>query len=375
MRIGIDIRSLLEEHWSGVGVYTDRLLHALFKLDTGNEYYLYSNSFREPARDIVYDAVNVQIVRTNIPNKLYNGSIVLFNRPRLDRLLPAIDVFWSPAHNFLSVSNQVKTVVTCHDLSWKVFPRFYSVKGKLWHQLIRMEKLLRQADAILAVSQHTKTDLERLFLGLKGKVFVTPLGVETIPISADAVARVSQRLNLPDRYILYLGNIEPRKNIEMVLEAYREVKRQFSDVSLVVAGALGWHRGYARHMMHLMQGMKDIHYFGYVTEEEKSVIMQRASIFFFPSFYEGFGLPALEAMQYGCPVVTSTVSSLPEVVGDAGLLVDPYNVSQAVFALRSILTDAELRERLVLKGKDRATRFSWEETARTTLEIFKQIAL
>lgn len=374
MNIGIDVRCLMERNFSGVGTYTQNLLRAIFNLDGYNQYFLFYNNWHKREGLLPeFPGENVRYISRHIPNKLFNLSIGVFARPVLNKLLPVCDIFWVPSNNFISWSDQPRKIITCHDLSWKLLPRFYSSKGRLWHKLIKLERLYQQADIILAVSENTKNDLIDLDRGLAGKIRVTPLGVDKKIVSLADRERVRRHYQLPDKFILYIGNIEPRKNLPATLASFEKIKSRHQGLRLVIVGGTGWHQGYYRKIIRLIKNNPKVKYLGYLPEADKFPLLSLAKVFLYPSFYEGFGLPPLEAMSQGCPVVVSNNSSLPEVVGAAGLLIDPHNVNQITAAVDEILTDEDLREDLINKGKKRALQFEWTKTAQQMISIFNNL--
>jgi len=374
MNIGIDVRCLMEDEISGVGQYTLNLLQEILTLDNYNKYWLFYNSWRPVESKLPKLAGNnVKYVSQRWPNKLFNLGLVLFNQPTLDNQLPAVDIFWVPANNFLAWSKKTTRVITCHDLSWQILPRFYSGKGRLWHRLLKLEKLYQQADIILAVSASTKKDLIALNPSLENKIKVTHLGVKKLAMTSVIKERIRSHYQLPEKFILYIGNIEPRKNLHTVIESFKKIKSKYTDFELVIAGGAGWHKKYYARILKIIESESAVRYLGYIPEPDKLPLLALATIFLYPSFYEGFGLPPLEAMSQGCPVVTSNNSSLPEVVGEAGLLVDPHNVNQVAAAVDKILANDDLRNDLIIKGKARALQFEWSRTAQQMVNIFNSL--
>lgn len=185
--------------------------------------------------------------------------------------------------------------------------------------------------------------------------------------------KVQEKYNLPEKFVLFLGTIEPRKNIEAVIRAFDKASYEFPSYELLLAGGKGWNNKGIYEIHNKLKNKDKIRFLGYVEHEEKPALYKLASLFVFPSIYEGFGLPPLEAMACGTPVITSNASSLPEVVGDAGLMVNPYNINELVEAMKVMLSDAELRQRFIEKGLARAQKFTWERCAEKTLELIQQI--
>lgn len=362
MRIGIDIRHLTDPHPAGVGGYTKDLLDALFRLDPVNEYVLFATgSPRALKRLPHFDAPNVKVKCVPVPNKLVNFWVMLTGFP----LFENVDVWFFPNLNFIATKRPY--VVMAHDLSFKIFPEFFTRKSRLWHRLVRPRATYQGASAIVCPSTSTKQDLTELYKIDEHKIFVTPLAAT--PASGTSIVP-----HLPHPFILSLGTLEPRKNHLSIIEAFEAYRRDHKDpISLVIAGGPGWKSRPVLRAIKRSPFAKEVHWTGYITPEQKADLYQRAAVLLFPSFYEGFGLPVLEAMAAGCPVITSNTSSIPELTQDAALLVDPFNVNDLTVALEHILSSKALRQELITKGIERAKEFSWEETARKTLAVLLQL--
>ncbi len=369
MKIAIDIRCLMGNRYSGVGWYAYNLIKNLLQIDQENEYLLFYNSSKKV--DLPkFDYPNVKYCGFNYPNKLFNLSLNFFNYPKLDLLVGGCDLFFSPNFHFLAVSSKVKLVVTVHDLSFLIYPQFFTLKQRLWHQLILSKKILKRADVVLADSISTKTDLIDLLKIENDKIKVNYLGVEERYfniLSSDDLNRIREKYNLPEKFILCLSTIEPRKNLEASIKAFEDLD---SDLNLVIAGGNGWK---TREVEKMIKNNNKIKFIDYIDEIDKPAVYQLATIFLYPSFYEGFGLPLLEAMASGVSVIAGYNSAQVEVVNDCGLLVDPFDINQIKLALENLINNQELRKEFIDEGKKRAKDFSWQKTAERTLEEFKKI--
>ncbi|MFA5131182.1 MAG: glycosyltransferase family 1 protein [Patescibacteria group bacterium] len=380
MKIGVDIRVLMDKNYSGVSEYTANLLTAILKADTTDDFKLFYNSWDNlDARLAPWERANAKVIGRHIPNKIFNYFCQkIFARPKIDEALGGVDIFWSPHFNFSALSLSVKKIITVHDLSFLRYPEFFSARKNFWHRALGVKNILRSADKIIAVSENTKNDIIEL-------VGLAPEKIKVIYSGNNAVKREPETKELEaylrahglsSGFILYLGTIEPRKNIGGLISAYEKLRaenNEFKDIKLVLAGANGWKNKkiYAQAKRSVYQS--DIVFLGYVSQTEKDILYSRAGVFVYPSFYEGFGFPPLEAMTYGVPVICSNVSSLPEVVGDAALLINPFRADEISEALKLILSDAALRKLLVERADERIKLFTWEKTAAEYLKIFHEI--
>jgi len=376
MKIGIDIRTLLDARPSGVSEYVLNLLKEMFKLDTANEYRLFYNCFGDCPNLPEFKQANVKLIKYNYPNKVLNYLLFkIFNYPKLDKDL-AVDVFFMPHLNFIGLSVGAKSLLTVHDLSFLKYPEFFSARKNFWHRMVKAKKLLKRFSLVIAVSENTKRDIMELG-GInpdKVKVIYSGVGEEykKLPLInyQFSVKRIRDKYNLPERFILYLGTIEPRKNVDGIIRAYNQLRVmscELRDYKLIIAGARGWKSENIYREWDKSAFKNDIKFLGYVEPDDKIYLYNLASVFIYPSFYEGFGFPPLEAMACGVPVVASFASSLPEVVGDAALMVDPYNINDLAGALEKVLVDENLKNKLIARGLEQAKKFSWRETARAYL--------
>ena len=382
MRIGIDVRCLAEGKRTGVEEYTLALLQGLFESDPLNEYILFFNAWNKAVPDFILECTakypRVTLRAFHFPNKLLNLSLWYLRFPKLDRLVGGTDVFFLPNLNFAAVSDQTKLVVTAHDLSFELFPETFSWKQRAWHFFINFRHLLWRADHIIAVSRSTQDDLETQYGILHNKVTVIPSGIGTqfrVMSRNDAeLIRVQEKYHLPYRFILSLATFEPRKNIIALIYAYEALRRLgnplFDKYALVIAGTKGWKYEEIFQAIARSPYKESIILPGFIADEDKAALYNLASLFVYPSLYEGFGFPPLEAMASGVPVIVSHSSSLPEIVASAGILIDPYQPDELFQALQHILSDQALADMLRQKGIARAASFSWEKTAQATLAAF-----
>lgn len=373
MRIAVDLRNLQSGFLSGVENYTINVLERLLKKDQQNHYTLFYNAFRPTTAESLR-FVNSNTVTRRFPNKLLNLSLRAIGRPYFEKYIGDFDILFLPNFNQFAIGKTKKLAITVHDLSPFVLPEFYNTKRRIWHASLPARKTLARADVIFAVSEFTKLELIKLFNVAPEKIVVTHLGVDHSlfqPNIPEARLReVRNVYGLPGEFLLYFGTIEPRKNVVGLIQAYNAMQ---TNIDLVIAGRPGWKYSEVFREIEKSPKKRNIHVLGFVEEADPPALLKLAKAFVFPSFYEGFGLPVLEAMSVGTPVVTSQVTSIPEVTGDTALLVDPYNVPSIAKALDVIVTDAALRESFSKKGIAHAQQFTWDKTAEKVLESFNRI--
>jgi glycosyltransferase involved in cell wall biosynthesis len=382
LRIGVDARPAVFPQKTGIGYYTRHLLRLLPKADpdaTFVAWYLNARGFlggpRKPLRDLA--AANLVERATPIPARWFDRAAQRFDLPRME-WFARFDVLFAP--NFVPPPTRARRlVVTVHDLAFKRYPETAPHGTRWW--LARLDQTLARATRIIAVSESTRRDLLEQYRTDPHRVVAIPLGVDRSvfrPARPEEVAAVRARFGLDGPYLLYLGGIEPRKNLPNLLAAFAAVQPR--DLRLVIAGAgVEWNPEGTDLLTRALQRLPtDVHgrvrRTGYVSEPDKVSLLSGAEAFLYPSLYEGFGLPVLEAMACGTPVVTSDVSSLPEVAGDAAVLVDPADPEAIAAGVGRVLSDGSLRERLRIAGLERAGRFTWEETARRTAAVLREAA-
>jgi glycosyltransferase involved in cell wall biosynthesis len=376
MRIGIDYTAAVRQI-AGIGRYTRGLVNALAKIDRINEYVLFTaggkSSEEWPA--------NFKCRSVPLSDRIF---AIVWHRLRLpiwvEAFIGRVDVFHSPDFLIPPV-RKAKTIVTVHDLSFIRLPECADANLRIYLEKA-VPRSVERADLVLADSENTKDDLVELLGVPRSKVKVIYPGVDERfrPLKDElALNDVRKRYELPSRFILSLGTLEPRKNLTRLIEAFSLLSLlspfpfPFSPLSLVIAGGKGWlYEDIFRKVEELGLGERVV-FTGFVSDADLPVIYNLAELFVFPSLYEGFGLPVLEAMACGTPVVTSNSSSLPEVVGEAGLMVDPMDVEGLAEAMWRALSDHPLRERMIRSGMRRARGFTWEKSAEELLSLYKEL--
>lgn len=362
MKIGVDARPLAGPR-TGIGTYLYHVLEELSSLDQENEYVLYSHkpldisSFKNPLWRTSY-----------FPARIGTLSYCI----KLPGLLKkeGIDVFWGTQHVLPFFNKDIRYLLTILDLTVYRYPKTMAFYNYLVNKsLLRLS--VKKAHALLAISESTKRDAEQFLgpLASKPKVVYGAVSKEWGPVdNAEAYLKEKYALNTP--YILYLGTIEPRKNLITLLKAYRRALQEgYKLPLLVLAGKKGWksHEIYRLAQDPLL--VSSVRFLGYVEKEAKIHLYNGASFFVFPSLYEGFGLPVLEAMKCGIPVIATKGSSLEEVVGEAGLLFDPQDEVKLKEHMVSLSENEELRAQLKTRGLLQAERFSWKESAQQIKDL------
>jgi glycosyltransferase involved in cell wall biosynthesis len=376
MRIGIDISRTVEER-TGVGCYAARLVKGLAEIDTENEYLLYPyfwecfppqwRSARTPEKP------NFQLWAEDLPlEEIYRR----WTTGEADQVAGGVDVIHSTAFTAPALK-RTKLVVTMHDLTFLTYPHLHTPANREFCLRVT-ERVVERAAMVIADSYSTKRDLLQHFAFPEERVTVIHLaaGEDFYPVQdQDMIRRVLAKYQIFHNYLLFVGTLEPRKNLLTFLRACTDIlKSPNPSYLLVIAGASGWSNAEIYRETQSLGLQERVKFLGYIPDEDLLVLYSAARVFVYPSLYEGFGLPVLEAMTCGAPVITSNTSSLPEVAGEAAILVPPTDVGALKQAIEAVLSDQQLRLRLRQQSLKQAARFSWRETARRTLEIYQKVA-
>ena len=270
-----------------------------------------------------------------------------------------------------------KVVTMIYDMVYKVYPETMNTRTRVMLNL-SMKNSCKRADIIVTISQFSKNEIMKFLNVPSEKIVVMPCGVDLKlyrpDYSMEDVHRVKSKYRVEGEYLLYLGTLEPRKNIERLVKAYHILKQHITDIpKLVIAGHTGWQYDSIFKEVSILNMHNNVIFTGYIDAADSPVLMKGATLFVFPSLYEGFGMPPLEAMACGTPVVTSNVASLPEVVGDAALLVDPYSVEAIAGAMERLIMDESLRSEVSQKGLARAKLYTWENSASIIMDVYKKL--
>lgn len=285
-----------------------------------------------------------------------------------------VDVFFSPAH-YTPRFCPVPIVTTIHDLSYFYYPEEF-LRKDLYKLKNWTKRAIEQSRKIIAVSKNTKKDILKFYQIPEEKVEVIYNGFEkTIDERNVDKSSVLKTYDLrPKSYILYVGTLQPRKNLKILIDAFQKISETEKDWKLVLVGKKGWLYEDIYSLVTALKLDEKVIFTDYIPDEEVAALYTQAFCFILPSLYEGFGIPILEAMSYGCPVITSINSSLPEIGGDACLYLTPDDVHDLVDEIES-LKDEKLRTEMIKKGKERVKQFSWEKSAKETIEVIKQITM
>jgi glycosyltransferase involved in cell wall biosynthesis len=363
-RIGVDARHLSEKI-TGIGRYTLEILSRLTL--TGHEWFLYSH---KPIIIGDWKMDNVHLCTDNFPGRMLRmlwAQSVMPYRASQDN----VDLFWSPAHRLPTLlPSRIARVVTIHDLVWKHAGETMRPLS-CWLDSTLMPEAVRLADRVIAVSAHTAKDLLKEMPFAQGKVRSIPLGVSLLAPVTSRESLVS--LGLEEPYFLFVGTLEPRKNLARLMEAFSRLPDSLKlRAVLAIAGGAGWGSVDVAKLAEKFGVQDRVRVLGYVSEEQLAALYTHALFLAMPSLYEGFGLPLIEAMSRGTPILTSNCASMPEVAGDAGILVDPHDVSAITQGLSEFLGNDVKRSALASRARANVDRFSWDRSADETLLVFEE---
>ncbi|MFQ5952631.1 MAG: glycosyltransferase family 4 protein [Candidatus Omnitrophota bacterium] len=355
MKIGIDTQSTCGEK-TGIGYYTKSLIEEFERI--GNvELKYYSDR---------------QKTDLNTLERMYWENMALPSAAVKDK----IDLLHIPGFAGPRMKGKFKKVTTINDLIGMIYPQNLNRVSRFYWQRW-LPACAKNSDAIIAISEHTKRDIVKLLGVPEEKIHVILLAADSkfYPIAEkESLEKVRQKYDLPHDFMLHLGTIEPRKNITGLVEAFAGyVLENDPDLHLVLAGKKDWGYEQVYQKLEKLNVSSWVKFIDYVDDADMSAIYNLAKFFVYPSFYEGFGLPVLEAMACGTAVICSNTSSLPEVVGDAAILIDPNNIGELKEKIRELDTNASLRAELSERAIHQAGKFSWKKTAEQTLEVYKKL--
>ncbi|MFH1360930.1 MAG: glycosyltransferase family 1 protein [Candidatus Omnitrophota bacterium] len=366
MRIAINCRSFLKKHTTGIGRYARNLVFSLSDIDATNDYRLY---IKKGLFDFSRQAPKVKAKNFHIKHDWLNQG--------LNATLGPVDLYHSPSPDTIDI-DEAKIIVTVHDLIHRTYP-----EGHTPSTIKTVEKqfneITSKADRIICVSKSTQTDLQRFYPIKEDKTCVVYQGVDKTnfyPLDEKQKAQGRQAIQargIKQPFILFVGTIEPRKNLKNLLLAFSLMKKKNISRKLVVIGMKGWMSDDIANMVKDLGLKNDVVFVGYIQDQELRNFYNCADVFAYPSFYEGFGFPILEALSCGAAVVTSNASSCPEIAKDAALIVDPYNPEDIAQAIIRVLEDEKCEQELRIKALGRAEEFSFLKTAQETLRVYKDV--
>lgn len=362
MKIGILIRST-QGRSTGIDRYSQEIVKSMC-LNNTHEYNIISNE------KIEIKNITENKIFPDVSPFLKTYSWYLSMPFRLKNMDVDIIHNMSQAPTFFGFDTQ--NILTIHDLTPFIVPEYHPLSRSLLYKAL-LGRTLKFADRIIAVSEQTKKDLINAMNvpEEKIKVIYEAANEQFMPMDKAYCRNSLSRYNITDPFILYVGTLEPRKNIPKLIKAFYKIKKLGINHKLVIAGKKGWNYKEIFETIKNLKLQTDVLFTGYMPEEDLPILYNAADLFVYPSLYEGFGLPPLEAMACGTPVITSNTSSLPEVVGDAGVIVDPCNVGGLANVMYEVLINESLREDMRTKGLERARMFSWERTAKETLQAYE----
>lgn len=372
MDIGI-VSSFIDEFSGGIGVYTHQILKNLYKMDKQNDYHLIHSSKSD--HDI-YSQYNEIIIPQNRFIKGW-GQQMFWRYFTLPWNLKKynLDVVHDPYElGPFTFKQPFRKVITVHDLGPLILPELFKEGDVLLHRLL-LKKTIEKADKIITVSYNSQRDLMDYLNVPEEDIEIIYNGVDDIfqPLDEKTVEELKNRLGLPDEFILSVGGLHPIKNIPRLLQAYYMARKNGLRHKLVLVG------GVIDGAQEIFQTLRDLKlgnqviFTGTVSNDDLVGLYNAADIFIYPCLYAGFGIPPLEAMACGTPVITSCNSSLPEIVGDAAMLVDPYQITDLANTIKILLDDRELKNILVKNGFKRSKMFNWKKTAYQTLKVYKEV--
>lgn len=367
--IGIDAHLLLRTKKDGVPRYAQKLIEGMMcqPLFEGERIILYGHQ-AQPKDLVLANGWSWKVLHWPIPRGWTHGRL------SLEMFFHAPDVLFVPGHEVPTfVSKKTKVVTTLHDIVFKTVRESYEPSSRQ-RQDLAVRRALSRAQKILTPSEATKKDLIDEYHVASDRITVTPLA-PTIPVIDEPADDLLRRAQIIDgQYVLYIGRIEKKKNVEQLVRAFALLKRSLGSthpLKLVLAGTDGFGAENVRRAIEEEKMADDVRMVGYVSDHDASLLLQHALCFTFPSKGEGFGIPILEAMEHGTPVIASYITALAEVAGGAAVLVSPNDIAALASAIRLLMTDEKLRDEYRIKGKARAAEFSWERCATTTFDALR----
>lgn len=371
MTIAIDVSRAVNES-AGVGRFTRELVKNLIKVDRENNYLLLANFIRGTKKKEkilkTFEAKNVKIKITKMPGKI-KEKIVQSRMPLARKMLEDADIYLAPTFLDYIWNLKIPQVVVIHDLTDFIFPEHQSKKISSYYQKL-ITQACKKAKKIISVSQSTKNDIVKILKVSKNKIEVVYPGLNDFPVPNAKLPAGLQK----NAYILFVGTISPRKNLIGLFKAYSLLPLKLqAQYPLVIVGARGWNTGEIYEIFEALNLKDKVKILGFVTDSQLARLYKDTALFVYPSLYEGFGLPVLEALNFSAPVITSNISSLPEVAGKAGKLIDPNDSNEISKAMQELLEHENEIKNYRKEIKNQLDKFSWEISAKKTLGLLENL--
>lgn len=358
----------------GVGVYAKEAFVRILMLDSKCDfYYLLQDDDKE--LEEIFSQYNVKIlkVKSSLCRHFFVRILMEQIYIPIICLKYGINLIHSLHYSFPLLALGMKKIVTIHDLTFFIYPNLHILIKRYYFRFF-IYMACKYADSIICVSDSTKKDLHKYIHSINAKLYVVPLAANVPKISNESINVVKTKYGIRKQYLLFIGTLEPRKNIVNLIKAYSRLECR-SSYQLVIVGKKGWYYNDFFDIVNELSLIDSVIFTGFVSTQEKFALLSHAVIFIYPSVYEGFGLPILEALSLGIPTITSNVSSMPEVAGNAAVLVNPLSIEDISKAIRLLLTTPTILHYFQEEGPKRASLFSWEITATKTLSVYHYFSI
>lgn len=376
-KVAIDVTPIRAKP-SGIGVYIYNLIQALIKLQSEKNFSLslaYQPSIKKWLRgDFIFSeqtkfnldthSLPLPVTLTTLLARFPNPIL-----PYLESYLDAPDLLHGTDH-FVYPSRKSRNILTIHDLTFIKYPQYVNSIVKTYYP--RLQQCLKWSDLVITFSENTKSEISHYFKISPEKILITPQASKFTESAILENQQINYDFSKP--YFLFVSTLEPRKNIINLIKAFNHLKKQQKiPHKLVLIGQKGWSYQGILEAIFTSPYAEEIHHLDYLSDQLVALFYSKAEVFVYPSYYEGFGLPVLEAMTLGTPVITSNASSLPEIAGDAALLINPQDYLEIAEAMFRVINDTQLRQELIQRGKARSKLYTWEKTAQATLKVYQRL--
>lgn len=364
------MRALMHGNRTGVEVFSEKIIENIIKLDIKHEYVLFYSGFKRIDWSVFDWSKELSIIHTRIPNKILNILLALFSWPKLDSIIERkiakrVEFFFMPDLRPVALK-KAKLITVIHDLSFFRHPDFFSLKARIWHKLLNPGKIAEKSNKIIAVSEFTASELHNVLNIDPEKIRVIYEGPGSTKAVSDIYKmKVKKKYRINKPFFFFVSSLEPRKNINRLIDAFVQFSLKNKNFSLIIAGS----RNEAIFKNVEFKSGHEIIFLGKISELEKSALLSLSYALVYPSIYEGFGLPVLESFSFGKPVIASRTGSLPEVVGEAGILINPLDTKEICQAMMQ-LSDPVQYEKLSAKISPHLAKFSWSKCAKNMIDYF-----